>query len=73
MTARTDLTWWWEATDASGDAVEPKVGTPRFPNRSDAETWIGEIWQDLADEGIVAVTLYDGDREVYGPMSLAAE
>ncbi|MGN6721572.1 MAG: hypothetical protein ACTHJM_03045 [Marmoricola sp.] len=45
---------------------------PRFPTRSDAESWVGEFWSELADDGVAAVTLFEGDREVYGPMSLEA-
>jgi hypothetical protein len=43
---------------------------PSFPSQSDAESWVGEFWQDRAEQGVVAVTLFEGDREVYGPMSL---
>jgi hypothetical protein len=30
------------------------------------------VWADLADQGVDAVVLYDGERRVYGPMSLHA-
>ena len=39
---------------------------------SDAESWLGEAYPDLADDGVASVTLFEGDREVYGPMSLSA-
>ena len=41
-----------------------------FPAQADAESWIGEVWRDLLDHGVDAVTLLEGDRVVYGPMSL---
>ena len=41
-----------------------------FPSQSDAESWVGEVWRDLLEDGVDAVTLFEGDREVYGPMSL---
>lgn len=41
-----------------------------FPSQADAETWLGESWRGLLDGGVRAVTLVEGDREVYGPMSL---
>ena len=41
-----------------------------FPSQADAETWIGECWRELLDDGVEQVVLMDGDREVYGPMSL---
>ena len=43
-----------------------------FPTRSDAESWLGEVYPELAEDGVAAVTLFEGDREVYGPMSLEA-
>ena len=67
----SDPPWWWQRLDASGAAM-PEPDRLEFPTRSDAESWLGEMWQDLADEGIASVTLFEGDREVYGPMSLAA-
>jgi hypothetical protein len=33
---------------------------------------VGETWADLAREGVDAVTLFELDRRVYGPMSLHA-
>ena len=32
----------------------------------------GETWAQLAAEGVDAVTLFDLERRVYGPMSLHA-
>lgn len=64
-----DGPWWWQCTAAGGEVVTP-TEIPKFPTRSDAESWVGEFWSDLADEGVSAVTLFEGDREVYGPMSL---
>lgn len=68
------LPWTWRYENAGGAAVEAvgEVGrtAPRFPAQADAETWIGETWPDLLDAGVEAVTLLEGDREVYGPMSL---
>ncbi|HWU33409.1 MAG TPA: hypothetical protein VN108_11065 [Marmoricola sp.] len=66
-----DGAWWWRYENASGETVTPS-DVPRFPTRSDAESWVGEFWSELADEGVAAVTLLEGDREVYGPMSLEA-
>ena len=53
-------------------AETPDGPTPSqdFPTQSDAEAWMTECYLDLVDEGAVAVTLYEGDRLVYGPMSL---
>ena len=66
--------WWWRLEDDAGqevEAAEPYSGQ-RFVSQADAESWVGETWAELADEGVASVTLFDGDRAVYGPMSLAA-
>ncbi len=65
--------WRWRLEDAAGNEVTvPEVGAQEFPSQSDAESWVGEVWRELADGGVDAVTLFVGDREVYGPMSLHA-
>ena len=63
--------WGWQRFDGDGNVVQ-REGREEFPTRSDAETWIGEVYPDLTEEGVAAVTLFEGDREVYGPMSLEA-
>ena len=41
---------------------EPTTDTA-FPTQSDAENWFGEVWRELADAGVAAVTLHrDGER-----------
>lgn len=64
--------WWWRAVDAAGAEVAGG-GSPEFPTRGDAESWLGEAWEELAGSGTEAVTLLEGEREVYGPMSLRPE
>lgn len=65
--------WWWRLEDAAGaEVVLEDVPTQQFPSQSDAESWVGEVWRDLVDGGADAVTLFEGDRKVYGPMSLHA-
>ena len=66
--------WWWRMEDSSGaevDVAEEYAGQ-RFVSQADAESWVGEIWSDLAELGVAAVTLMEADRVVYGPMSLHA-
>ena len=58
--------------DGSAVEVEGDLADQRFPTQAEAESWVGEVWADLAEQGVDAVTLYDGDRKVYGPMSLQA-
>jgi hypothetical protein len=64
--------WWWQLLDRDGRVVDPADGRQEFPTRADAESWVGEFWADLAADGVAAVTLFEGEREVYGPMSLEA-
>lgn len=68
--------WRWRLLDAGGaDVTEERQpgGHPHsFSSQGDAESWIGEVWRELAEAGVDAVTLFEADREVYGPMSLQA-
>jgi hypothetical protein len=68
--------WHWVLLDASGADVTDEVlspgSAPRFTAQGDAETWVGEAWRQLAEKGVDAVSLYEADRLVYGPMSLHA-
>ena len=65
--------WWWRMEDASGEPVEVSdFADQRFSNQGDAESWVGEIWAELAAAGVASVTLVEHDRVVYGPMSLSA-
>lgn len=66
--------WLWRLEDAAGAEVEVggDLAGQRFASQADAESWVGEIWSELAAEGVDAVTLFEGDRQVYGPMSLHA-
>ena len=68
------MAWTWRYEGADGGEVTGEA--PRgeaFPTQSDAETWLGENWRELLSAGVEQVTLLDGAREVYGPMSLRAE
>ena len=70
--------WWWRLEDASGDEVTltadvvEEYGEQRFPSQGDAESWVGETWPALLELGVAQVTLFEVDREVYGPMKLSA-
>ena len=67
--------WRWRFEDTAGAPVNPESGSvaasaPSFPSQSDAESWIGEEWHGLLEEGVDQVTLLEGDRVVYAAMSL---
>ncbi len=63
-------TWRYEIADGSPHPDPAVDVVDGFPSQADAETWIGEVWQDLLAGGVDAVSLLEGDRVVYGPMSL---
>jgi hypothetical protein len=64
--------WRWRLENGAGDEVDVQgdLAGQSFPSQADAESWVGEFWAELAAEGVDAVTLFEEDREVYGPMSL---
>lgn len=70
------MAWQWRYEDATG-AVTPQAAEldagNRFSSQADAESWLGENWRVLLDAGVHQVTLLEEEREVYGPMSLAAD
>jgi hypothetical protein len=72
------VSWTWRLEDEHGaevvgaDASGPPTA-PIAPTQSDAETWLGEHWRDLAEAGVAQVRLFEGETEVYGPMSLAED
>jgi hypothetical protein len=55
------------------DGSDPGEGAPvpgTFPSQAEAESFIGEAWRELLDSGVDQVSLFEGDRKVYGPMIL---
>jgi hypothetical protein len=69
-----DRPWWWRLEDSAGSEVEVAgdLAGQRFASQADAESWVGEVFSDLAAEGVDGVILFEGERRVYGPMSLHA-
>lgn len=69
-------TWSYDGPDGPLDAAVLAATVPgadaALPSQSDAESWLGESWRELRDAGVTGVTLWEGDREVYGPMGLDA-
>ena len=64
--------WTWRYETSDGTVLDAPAIAPSepFPAQGDAESWIGETWRELLDQGVEAVTLFDDDRLVYGPMGL---
>lgn len=64
--------WTWSYEDSAGRPVtDPVAVSTQFPTQGDAESWLGEQWRELKAAGVAAVTLYEGESPVYGPMSLS--
>lgn len=64
------MAWIWQFEKTDGTNVG---ASEAFESRGDAESWVGEAFEDLLHEGIDQVVLFEDDRQVYGPMGLAAE
>ena len=64
------VSWQWVPDREPDDAIRL---TRSFPTQGEAETWLGEFYPELLSAGVRAVTLYEADRLVYGPMSLEPE
>lgn len=64
--------WHWRVGPTGGGrggGLKP-LNAERFPTHGEAESWLGETYPDLLESGVLAVSLFEGDRRVYGPMSL---
>lgn len=64
------MAWTWRLEDADGTALDSPVSPPHG-SQSDAESWLGEQWRDLREDGVGQVVLFEGGTKVYGPMSLS--
>ena len=64
------MAWIWQFEKADGSNVG---ASEPFESRSDAESWVGEAFEDLLEEGVDQVRLFEDAREAYGPMGLRPE
>ena len=64
--------WRWQLQNAAGEqvAITGELAEASFASQADAESWVGEYYADLAEQGVDTVTLLEVDRTVNGPMSL---
>lgn len=63
--------WRWLCADEAGVVLsEPAV---TFDSQQEAEDWLRDQFEELADDGVAAVTLMDSEHAVYGPMLLTAD
>ncbi|MBD0672028.1 hypothetical protein ACIQOW_02270 [Kitasatospora sp. NPDC091335] len=66
------MVWTWRYEKSDGSAVAPGGNQEEFAGQGDAETWIGETWKQLAEDGVDTAVLLEDDRVVYA-MSLSEE
>jgi hypothetical protein len=66
------MTWTWRLETVSGLPLTSPVSqtAPVHQTQSDAETWIGETWRTLVEEGAATASLFRDGEFVYGPMGL---
>jgi hypothetical protein len=68
------MPWTWRYEKTDGAAVSSTgVQEAIFASQGDAESWLGENWRELLDNGVDQVSLLDDARKEYGPMSLHPE
>lgn len=61
--------WGWHCLDDSGEQVT-QAAPGVFPTQAEAEAWLSESWEELADAGVASVSLRHEGEVVYGPMPL---
>lgn len=54
-------TWRYEAADPTAR----DGASESFASQSDAESWLGQSWRELAGAGVVTVILLEDDRVEY--------
>jgi len=64
------MSWVWRLEAPDGTPMTTPASPPHS-SQSDAESWLGETWRDLAEAGVAQATLLDEGSVVYGPMSLS--
>ncbi len=64
------MTYIWRM-EAENGTVLSSVESPVHLTQSDAESWLGEQWRELAAAGVAQVSLLSEGTQLYGPMSLS--
>lgn len=57
------MAWTWRYEDADGQPVEGP--SEAFASQSDAESWLGQNWRDLAAAGAANAVLIEDGRIEY--------
>lgn len=59
----TGPAWAWELLDGADQMLDSPL-SPTLSNRFDAESWLGESWRQLAEQGVVAARLTHNGQAV---------
>jgi hypothetical protein len=62
------MAWHWVGEPTTTDELNRS-----WSSQGDAETWLGAYYLELWRAGVRAVSLFEEDRLVYGPMPLEPE
>lgn len=63
--------YYWAVNPEPPEELAANLGLDaEFDDQGQAEAWLSLNYPELAEVGVHAVSLYDGGRLVYGPMSL---
>jgi len=63
--------YYWAAMPEPPEDVAADLGLDaEFDDQARAEAWLTAVYEELSEAGVHAVSLYESDRLVYGPMSL---
>ena len=66
------MSWKWRLETADDSAgTTATIENPVHASQSDAESWVGEMWPELAEQGVTGVSLFHDGQFVYGPMLLS--
>ncbi|BCJ36236.1 hypothetical protein Athai_37390 [Actinocatenispora thailandica] len=57
------MAWMWRYLDQAGEPAEGPGEV--FGSQSDAESWLGQCWRELSEQGVVTVRLVEDDRLEY--------
>jgi hypothetical protein len=57
------MAWIWRYETA--DPAARDGASESFASQSDAESWLGQSWRDLAGSGVVTAILCEDDRVEY--------
>jgi hypothetical protein len=66
------VSWTWRLETADGTPLADSViePVPAHSTQSDAESWLGENWRGLVEQGAAQASLIFDSKLVYGPMAL---